>query len=200
MQTVTISYVIGNKLYLNITDRCTLVCEFCPKTQGLHQVHEYDLSLNQRPELDDIIAAVGDPSAYEEIVFCGYGEPTLRFKTLLHVARYVKEQGGRVRLNTDGLANLTNKRNVLPEMHGLIDAVSVSMNAHNETLYKQHCAPQLMGAWQAMLGFLAEAPAYIPDVTATAINGLAGVDIVACEQIAADLGVKFRARQLDVVG
>lgn len=200
MQTDTISYVIGSKLYLNITDRCTLVCEFCPKTQGLHQVHDYDLTLAQRPEFDDIIAAIGDPTDYEEIVFCGFGEPTLRFKMLLQVARYIKEKGGRVRVNTDGLANLVNKRNVLPEMQGLIDAVSVSMNAQNESLYNQHCAPQLKGAWQAMLDFLADAPNYIPDVTATAIEGLAGVDIVACEKIAIDLGVKFRSRQLDVVG
>jgi len=200
MQANTISYVIGNKLYLNITDRCTLVCAFCPKTQDSHQVHEYDLTLAKRPDVEDIVAAIGDPTAYDEIVFCGYGEPTLRFKVLLQVARYIKENGGRVRVNTDGLASLVNKRNVLPEMRGLIDAVSVSMNAQNESLYNQHCAPQLKGAWQAMLDFLAQAPEYIPDVTATAIDGLAGVDIAACEKIAVELGVKFRARQLDVVG
>ena len=200
MHTDTLSYTIGNRLYLNITDRCTLVCEFCPKTLGSHQVHDYDLTLSKRPEYADIIAAIGDPTRYEEIVFCGFGEPTLRLKVLLQVARYVKEHGGRVRLNTDGLACLVNKRDVLPEMQGLIDAVSVSMNTQNETLYNQHCAPQLPGAWQAMLDFLARVPAFIPDVTATAIDGLAGVDIAACEKIAADLGVKFRARKLDVVG
>lgn len=200
MHTDTLSYVIGNKLYLNITDRCTLVCGFCPKTLGNPQVHEFDLSLAKRPEVAEIIAAIGDPTAYQEIVFCGFGEPTLRLKVLLEVARYIKDKGGRVRLNTDGLASLVNKRNVLPEMQGLIDAVSVSMNTHNEALYERHCAPQLKGAWQAMLTFLKEAPNYIPDVTATAIDGLAGVDIQACADIAAELGVKFRARQLDVVG
>lgn len=162
MQADTISYVIGKKLYLNITDRCTLVCEFCPKTYDSPQVHEYDLSLAKRPTLEEIIAAIGDPTDYDEIVFCGFGEPTLRLKVLLDVARYVKAHGGRVRVNTDGLANLVNKRNVLPEMRGLVDALSVSMNVQNESLYKQHCGPQLKGAWQAMLDFLAQAPAYIP--------------------------------------
>jgi len=200
MQAATISYVIGKNLYLNITDRCTLVCEFCPKTQGSQQVHDYDLTLAKRPELEDIINAMGDPAAYDQIVFCGYGEPTLRLKVLLQVAAYIKERGGRVRINTDGLANLVNKRNVLPEMQGLVDAVSVSMNAQTEALYIQHCAPQLKGAWQAMLDFLAAAPAYIPDVTATAIDGLAGVDIEACAKLAAERGVGFRARQLGVVG
>lgn len=196
----TLSYTIGQNLYLNITDRCTLVCEFCPKTLGNYQVHEYDLTLSHRPEYEEIVAAIGDPKQYEEIVFCGFGEPTLRFKILLQVAAYIKENGGKVRLNTDGLACLVNKRDVLPEMQGLIDAVSVSMNTQNEELYIRHCAPQLKGAWLAMLDFLERAPAYIPDVTATAIDGLDGVDIQACESLASQRGVKFRARQLDVVG
>ncbi len=196
----TLSYTIGDKLYLNITDRCTLVCEFCPKTQGSHQVHDYDLTLHHRPEYDEITQAIGDPKDYQEIVFCGFGEPTLRFKILLQVAAYIKDKGGRTRLNTDGLACLVNKRDVLPEMQGLIDAVSVSMNTQNEALYIRHCVPQLPGSWQAMLDFLERAPGYIPDVTATAIDGLDGVDIQACERLAGNLGVKFRARQLDIVG
>ena len=200
MSQPTLSYVIRDRLYLNITDRCTLVCQFCPKTQGVNQVHDYDLSLHQRPEYDDIITAIGDPTEYEEIVFCGFGEPTLRLKLLLRLASYIKDKGGRVRLNTDGLANLVNKRDVLPEMEGLIDAVSVSMNAQNEAIYNQHCCPALTGSYEAMLAFIQEAPRYIPDVTATAIDGLAGVDIVACEHLAQERGVKFRARHLDVVG
>ena len=200
MHADTLSYTIGDNLYLNITDRCTLVCGFCPKTLGSQQVHAYDLTLSRRPELQDIIDAIGDPASYTEIVFCGFGEPTLRLKVLLQVARFIKQRGGRVRLNTDGLANLVHKRNVLPEMQGLVDAMSISMNAQNELLYRQHCAPQLHGAWQAMLDFMAQAPAFIPSVTATAIDGLAGVDIAACEKIASDRGVAFRARHLDVVG
>ena len=78
-----LSYVIGDRLYLNLTDRCTLACAFCPKTQGFNQVHDYDLTLEQRPEIDQMIAAIGDPSAYAEVVFCGFGEPTLRLKPLL---------------------------------------------------------------------------------------------------------------------
>ncbi|HDH15287.1 MAG TPA: 4Fe-4S cluster-binding domain-containing protein, partial [Gammaproteobacteria bacterium] len=120
----TIAYTIEDRRYLSITDRCTLACKFCPKTKGSMQVHEYDLSFDHRPETDEIIAVIGNVSDFSWVVFCGYGEPTLRLKTLLEVARYVKQQGGRVRLNTDGLANLVHKRNVLPEMEGLIDALS----------------------------------------------------------------------------
>ncbi len=196
-----IAYPIRNSLYLNITDRCTLECQFCPKhtSQG-PVVHDFDLSLDHRPDTDEIIDAIGDPADYEEIVFCGFGEPTLRFKVLIAVARWIKEHGGKTRVNTDGLANLVNKRNVLPEMQGLIDSLSVSMNAQNPEIYARHCQPALPGSWQAMLDFLQQAPKYIPQVTATAIDGLEGVDIAACEQLATQRGVEFRRRQLDNVG
>jgi len=195
-----LSYVIGDSLYLNITDRCTLECAFCPKTQGILQVHEYDLTLDHRPSSEEIIAAIDDPAAYKEVVFCGYGEPTLRLKVLLEVARYIKAHGGRVRVNTDGLANLANKRNVLPEMAECVDALSISLNAQNAEVYDRHCQPALAGSFDEMLDFVAKAPEYIPDVTATAIDGLEGVDIEACRKLAEARGVKFRRRVLDVVG
>lgn len=196
----TIAYPIRDSLYLNITDRCTLACGFCPKHNGSHQVHDYDLTLDHRPEPAEILAAIGDPSQYHQVVFCGYGEPTLRLKVLLAVAQAVKASGGRVRVNTDGLGNLVNKRNILPELAECVDAISISMNAQDESVYNQHCQPALAGSYQAMLYFIALAPQYIQDVTATAIEGLEGVDIAACEQLALARGVKFRARRLDVVG
>jgi TatD family-associated radical SAM protein len=201
----TIAYTIGDKLYLNITDHCTLRCRFCPKYNGSHQVHEYDLSLKHKPSLQAIFHAIdeaGDLERFAEVVFCGFGEPTLRLKELLAVARQLKSRGARVRLNTDGLANRAHKHNVLPELGQVIDAVSVSMNAQNETLYQQHCRPGLPGSYQAMLDFLRQAPDYINDVTATAIDGLDGVDVQQCAAIAKQLNakVKFRRRVLDVVG
>jgi TatD family-associated radical SAM protein len=196
----TIAYPIGDRLYLSITDRCTLACRFCPKTKGSMLVHDYDLTFTHRPAADEIIAAIDDADAYSWIVFCGYGEPTLRLKVLLEVAGFIKRRGGRVRVNTDGLANLVHKRNVLPEMHGLVDALSVSLNAQNEALYNRHCEPALPGSWPALLDFLRLAPRWIPEVTATAIHGLPGVDIDACRRLADELGVAFRQRELDTVG
>jgi len=195
-----IAYPIRDNLYLSITDRCTLECEFCPKTQGNMLVQGFDLSVEKRPGAKSIINSIGDAADYREIVFCGYGEPTLRLKTLLEVAGWIKDHGGRIRINTDGLANLVHKRNVLPEMQGLVDSLSVSLNAQNEEVYNRHCRPQLADSYQAMLDFLQEAPKYIADVTATAIDGLAGVDIKQCEILAKQLGVKFKKRVLDVVG
>ena len=196
----TISYTIADRLYLNITDRCTLACAFCPKHNGSHLVHEYDLSLDHRPDQGEIIAALGNPADYREVVFCGFGEPTLRLGILLETARHIRAAGGRVRVNTDGLANRVHKRNVLPELATCVDALSVSMNAHDEALYRRHCQPALSGSFEAMLEFLRMAPDFVDEVTATAIDGLEGVDIDACRALAEARGVRFRRRELDVVG
>ena len=196
----TLVYDIEGSRYINLSDRCTLRCQFCPKTHEEFQVNDYNLKLKYRPTAAQIISALGDPAEYKEIVFCGFGESTLRLKVLLEIARDVKEKGGRVRINTDGLANLVNKRNVLPELSQCVDALCVSMNAQDELTYNRHCSPLLEGSYSAMLEFLSLAPQYIDDVTATAIDGLDGVDIKACERIAFEKGVKFRRRELDIVG
>jgi TatD family-associated radical SAM protein len=196
----TLVYTIDNRLYVNLTDRCTLACHFCPKHNGSNDVHDYNLTLSERPEPQKIIDLIGDPTHYEEVVFCGYGEPTLRLNALIEIANAVKENGGMTRLNTDGLANLFNKKNVIPLLATCIDAISISLNAQNEQRYKQHCAPSLANSFPAVLSFIEHAAQLIPDVTATAIDGLEGVDIHACEALALKLGAKFKARKLDVVG
>ncbi|MCU7849795.1 MAG: TatD family nuclease-associated radical SAM protein [Candidatus Thiodiazotropha sp. (ex Lucinoma kastoroae)] len=195
-----ISYQIDNNLYLSITDRCTLECAFCPKTLGDMTVKGYDLTINHRPTAEEVIASIGDPTQYEEVVFCGYGEPTLRLNVLLEVARHIKLQGGRVRVNTDGLCNLVHKHNTLPELGECVDCLSISLNAQNQEIYDLHCRPNLPGSYEAMLDFIREAPSYITDVTVSAVDGLEGVDIPACEAIAKAMKVKFRRRVLNQVG
>lgn len=200
MSNQTITYAIDDRLYLNITDRCTLECEFCPKHNGSWRVHEYDLALHQRPSVADVLNSIGEPQIYSEVVFCGYGEPTLRLEPLIQIAEYVQAHKVPVRVNTDGLANLFHKRNVLPLFQGRIDALSVSLNAQNEDVYERHCQPTLPGSFNAVKAFLKQARKYVPEVTATAIDGLEGVDIDACRALATELGVGFRRRELDVVG
>lgn len=76
----TLAYELHGNLYLNITYHCTLRCAFCPKFQGSWEVQNYDLLLTREPTADEVLAAVGDPTRYKEIVFCGLGEPTLRLE------------------------------------------------------------------------------------------------------------------------
>jgi TatD family-associated radical SAM protein len=194
--TQTIAYQIGDRLYLSITDHCTLDCAFCPKTRGDFRVGEYDLRMQRRPSAEELIAAIGDPRRYAEVVFCGYGEPTLRLNLLLRVAAAIKQAGGRVRVDTDGLSNLVHKGDTLPELGRVVDSLSISLNAQDEATYERHCRPNLPGSYRAVLEFLRRAPQHVPEVTATAIEGLEGVDIDACRRLAEGLGVRFRKRIL----
>ncbi len=196
----TVAYSLHGNRYLNITSRCTLRCRFCPKFNGSWDVQSYNLRLRGQPSVAEIVAATGDPANFREIVFCGLGEPTLRFNTLLEAAETLKAQGAYIRLNTDGLASLVQKRDVSAELAGRIDALSISLNAQNEDLYNEHCRPRLPHAWPALLDFTRRARPHVPDITLTAIDGLAGVDIDACRAIANELGVDFRRRVLDQVG
>ncbi|ABK44375.1 hydrolase, TatD family [Magnetococcus marinus MC-1] len=194
-----LAYPIGNRLYMNVTHGCTLKCQFCPKWQA-PEVHAFNLALTGNPSSAELIAAFGELDAFDEIVFCGYGEPTLRLQVMLEVAAAAKQRGKRVRLNTDGLANFVYGEDIAPKMAGLVDAISISLNAQNAELYDRHCVPGKTGAYAGLLSFVDAVKPYVPEVTLTAISGLEGVDIPACAAIARQKGVKFRARQLDRVG
>ncbi len=193
-----IAYQIRDSLYLNITNRCTNACSFCVKFRS-DFVKGHRLRLGHEPTEDDIIGAIGDPSRYREVVFCGYGEPLQRIDTVKHVAKWIKEHNGRVRINTNGHANLIHKRNVIPELMGLIDSVSVSLDAQDETTYNRLCKPAFKDAFREVIRFIREAKAQIPDVQATVID-LEGIDLEKCRELAEGLGVKLRIRRLDAVG
>lgn len=196
----TIHYDLHGNRYLNVTSRCTLRCAFCPKFNGSWTVGDYDLRLHDEPDATRLIDAVGNPGTFREIVFCGFGEPTLRLYTVLEAGAELRRRGGRVRLNTDGLANLIHGRDVTPDFEDSLDAISISLNAQNEEVYNRHCRPPMSGAFQAVLDFATHVRDFVPNVTLTAIDGLPGVDIPACRAIAERLGVGFRRRELGKVG
>ncbi|MBF0164759.1 MAG: YchF/TatD family DNA exonuclease [Magnetococcales bacterium] len=197
-----LTYVIGNGLYINLTKACTLHCQFCPKWEGQTVVKGHDLTLRRQPDAQRVIAAMGDVSGYQEVVFCGFGEPTLRLETLLEVAAEIKRRGPmRIRINTDGLANRVFGTDVTPRFAGLIDALSVSLNAQDEATYARICRPALGQSYESVKGFIRAARAHVPEITATAIQGVEGVDVAACRRIAEEeLGVRFRVRYLDALG
>ena len=194
-----IAYSIRNSLYLNITNRCTNTCTFCPKFKDF-TVKGHQLRLPHEPSVAEVLRVIGDPSGYEEVVFCGFGEPLLRLDLIKEVAGKMKALGMKTRINTDGQANLVHGRNILPELAGLIDAVSVSLNAADAQAYQDICNSHYGAAgYAAVLEFLRLAPEHIPSVTATAV-ALPGLDLEACRRLAEHLGVEFRARNYDEVG
>jgi TatD DNase family protein len=198
-QSTRIAYVIRNSLYLNITNRCTNSCTFCAKFRDF-TVKGHQLCLEREPSVDEVIKAIDNPSPYDEVVFCGYGEPLLRLDLVKEVAKHLKRNDISVRINTDGQANLVHKRNILPELAGLVDSISISLNAPDAETYQKICCSEFgEPAYDAIKQFLVEAKLHIPSVTATAVT-LPGVDIEACRKVAEDLQVEFRTRVYNEVG
>ncbi|MDI6745207.1 MAG: YchF/TatD family DNA exonuclease [Thermodesulfovibrionales bacterium] len=193
-----IAYKIRDSLYLNITNRCTNKCSFCVRFHSDY-VKGHNLRLSVEPTEEELKAAIGDPVQYKEIVFCGYGEPFLRLDIVKNLARWIKERGGKVRINTNGHGSIINRRNILPELRGFVDVISVSLDAQDEKAYDRICAPDFKDAFHEVILFIRESKKYIPDVLATVVE-MEGVDVEKCRKITDELGVKLRVRKLDVVG
>lgn len=199
-QKSTIAYMIRNSLYLNITNRCSNRCTFCPKFEEL-TVKGHELKLSHEPGSAEVVAAVdAAPAGFTEVVFCGYGEPLIRLDLVKEVAAELKRRGIRVRINTDGQANLVHGRNILPELAGLVDSLSVSLNAADAETYQRLCnSPYGAAGFQGVCDFLAEAVKYIPQVTASAVT-VPGLDVAKVKKLALKLGVEFREREYAEVG
>ena len=195
----TIVYKIRNSLYVNLTNRCSNRCVFCSRETD-PTVKGHWLRLEQEPSADEVIGAIGDPTRYSEVVFCGFGEPTLRLDVIKQVAAFVKSSGGTVRINTNGHAGLIHGRPVAAELAGLVDTVSVSLNSADRGQYVEICRPQQgQQAYDAMIEFIKDARKHLPAVIVTALD-YPGVDLEACKRLAAELGVEYRQRKYQEVG
>lgn len=190
----SIAYQIGSSLYLNITNRCTNKCAFCIRYKTKLFNNKHELWLKKEPTADEVIKAIGDPTKYKEVVFCGYGEPLIRLDVIQEVSKWLKEKGAFVRIDTNGEANLIYKRNILPELKGLIDSISISMNAQDRKTFQKVCVSDFgEDAFDAIIEFAKEAGKYIPNVELTVV-GIPEINIKEAKQIADNIGVPFRVR------
>ena len=172
---------------------------YCAKFDDF-TVKGHFLRLDHEPPAAEVLAAIGDPSGYDEVVFCGYGEPLLRLDLVKEVAAALKAQGVRIRINTDGQANLVHGRNILPELAGLVDCVSVSLNAADGETYARLCnTPFGEAGFRGVCDFLREARHHIPQVVASAVT-VPGLDMARVRSLAEELGVEFREREYQEVG
>ncbi|WP_455277279.1 TatD family nuclease-associated radical SAM protein [[Eubacterium] cellulosolvens] len=188
----------SNTIYLNITNRCTNNCIFCIKTYS-SGLQGYRLTLDKEPTLQKIWESIRKEvkKSDREIVWCGFGEPTIRLDMVLNLTKKIKKEYPliKVRLNTDGLAQLRNKNiEVAKELKDAgIDSVSISLNAENSEKYEEICRPSISKAYQAVLDFARDCRKYFSNTKLTVV-GMNGIDIPKCEKIAANLGCDFRVR------
>jgi TatD DNase family protein len=188
-----LAYMIGKSLYLNLTSRCTNNCYFCPRNSGFH-VAGHNLRLNREPDESEIQTAIAKYSEYDEIVFCGIGEPTLRTDLMLSLAAKLKLKKLPIRLNTNGQGSLIAKADLPSKLRGLIDSVSISLNAQDEAIYTKICNPQFGPKVYAEILKFAQRCKDEGIKTAFSIVTVPEIDIAACQQIADRMNIPLRKR------
>lgn len=195
----TILYKVHNNLYVNLTNKCPCACTFCLRQTRDHMDDSGVLWLEHEPSFEEVVEEFKkfDMSQYKEIVFCGFGEPTEAFPVLIQVAKYVKENfKNPTRINTNGLGNLINGRDITPELEGLIDTISISLNTPNAEEYHKLVRSKFgEQSFDAMLAFAKEAKKYVPNVVlSTVATTITAEEEIQCQKICDDLGVTYRIR------
>lgn len=191
----TYTYRIGDNLYVNLTNRCTNRCTFCVREQS-GEYEGYSLWLRGgEPCAGQVIAEIGDPRRYREIVFCGYGEPTYRLAAMLEIGEYVVSRGGKTRLNTNGHGNAINGRNVAPELAGKICGVNISLNAPTAARYAAVCRPQIANAFCETVGFARRCKEAGVPCWFSVVDCIGQEEVAACKKIAEEAGVPLRVRE-----
>lgn len=200
---MTIVYQFKDSLYINLTNRCPNACVFCAKSKGSKKFHNYNLDLGGKEptaqevlkEIDKQIAADFTP---KEIIFCGYGEPTMALPVLLEVAKNLKAKYQYpLRLNTLGLGSLVWGRDITKELAPYIDKINISLNAtDNETWLKiVRPAPQYASkSFEAMQDFVRNAAKNIKEVAVSVVSNQ-GIDAQKAQALAQKLGAKFFIRE-----
>ena len=199
---MNISYEIGKKLYLNITNKCPCNCTFCIRNNGDGAYGSDPLWLEHQPTIDEVIANLKtrDLDSYEEIIFCGYGEPTCELEILKTTAAYIRSVSKTpLRLNTNGLGNLINKRDIASEFEGLLDTVSVSLNASDAEAYDKVTRPSFKGVncFEEMLTFAKRVKLFVPNTMLTVVDVIGQEEIAKSQAIADSVGIHLRVREYE---
>lgn len=197
---MTITYELGNSLYVNVTNRCSNDCSFCVRNEHNGVNGKDNLWLEREPSVEEIKADFEkrDLSKYDAVVFCGYGEPMMRTDAVLEVARWLRENNPtlKIRVNTNGQANLINKRDITPELEGIFDCVSISLNTDSAEKYQKLCKSEFgEAAYEELQNFARLAKRYVPEVVFSVVDILPKDEIENCRKIAEDCGVSFRVRK-----
>ena len=195
---MTVTYIVDQALYVNVTNRCTNNCEFCIRKNGDGAYGSDSLWLEREPTEQEILDSVfsHDLSRFSEIVFCGYGEPSIRLDVCRSVALKIKERADiPVRINTNGHSTLYHGTDTASLYKDAFDCVSISLNTPSEQRYNEICKPVKDGAYRAMLAFADEVKKYVPTVILSVVRDfLTEAELTECRQIAASLGVSLKIR------
>lgn len=194
-----ILYKVHNNLYVNLTNRCPYACTFCLRTTRDQMGESHALWLDREPTAEEVIREFDkfDMSSYEEVVFCGFGEPMMALDVLLPVAKYVKETFHMpIRINTNGSGNLIHGRDIVPELAGLVDCISISLNHPDKDAYEELVRSKFKGkSYDAMIAFAKECVDIIPKVVMTTVSTtISKEEEDRCRKICEEIGAVYRIR------
>ncbi len=197
---MTITYTVGDSLYVNTTNRCSNSCDFCVRSHG--EALYGDLWLDREPTREEILKDIEarEPEKFPELVFCGYGEPTERQDDIVYIMKKLKEAHPfmKIRINTNGQADLINGRDTTTELFGLVDTLSISLNCANAESYQKVCHSEFgEKAFDALIDYAKRAKKYVPKVIFSVVRGsIPDSDIDICQKIADNAGVTLRVREM----
>ena len=199
---MTLTYKVKNGIYVNMTNRCPCACTFCLRHNAPGVYGSDPLWLDREPTVDEVIESLKgwDLSTHDEVVFCGYGEPTERLYDILKVAEYIRSVSAiKIRINTNGLSDLIHGKATAPDLKGLVDTVSVSLNATSAEDYLKVCRPRFgIESYDAMLAFTKECTKYVPNVVMTVVDVVTSKEEQAkCKAICDSLGATLRIRPFE---
>ena len=199
-KSMCITYRVGDGLYVNVTNRCSNSCDFCIRNNGDGAYGSDSLWLEREPSVEEIVDSVfsNDLDGFNEIVFCGYGEPSYRLDTCVSVAKEIKRRrpGTKIRINTNGQSDLINKRRTAPDYEGAFDSVSISLNAPTAEGYDKICHSRFgLSSFDAILLFAKDVGSYVSDTVFSVVKEfISKEELALCEKIAKEVGVKLKVR------
>lgn len=195
-----ITYEYEGALYVNMTNACSNRCVFCLRDNSSGSLYADDLWYHgKEPSKEEMLADIlkRELSAYREIVFCGYGEPTCRFDDMMWLCDEIKKRGAfSIRINTNGQADLITGKKTAAQLQGRVDCVSVSLNASTPEKYQEICQSAFgLQALPAILQFTAEATQYVPAVVMTVVSTMGEEEIESCRALCEKTGAAFKVRE-----
>lgn len=195
-----IKIIKKEKVYVNLTNKCPCACTFCLRDTK-EMVETNSLWLKREPSAQEIIGEFEkyDLDQFNEVIFCGYGEPTIRLYDIIEIAKYLKRRTNiPLRINTNGLADLIHKKDTAPLLEGLIDTVSISLNASNAEEYLRITRNKFgLESFDAMLKYAINCKKYVPKVVFTVVDCIGEEEIKACQKVCDNIGIPLRVRPFE---
>jgi radical SAM enzyme (TIGR04100 family) len=197
-----ILYKVHNNLYVNLTNKCSSACTFCLRQNRDTVGESNSLWLEREPTAEEVKSefAKWDMDKFDEVVFCGFGEPTYAVDVMTEVADFVKKTyGKKIRLNTNGQGNLINGRDIVPELAGRIDTISISLNNPDAEKYQEIVRSKFgVAAFDAMLDFAREAVKSVPQVVLSTVDTtISHEEEEECKKICENIGATYRIRPFE---